>query len=891
MPWPYGPPPEPLVKTEGPTWICPGDNCQCHAADTPGEEHEVSIVLLAENGERMSSAACRVHHQGRIVNDKENADGDGRITFKLPRAPTAVLVEWAPKDTPIEPRYPYRARYYVEIGKEPRQAARRRLSNLGFWTAKTLEDNVRAFQANYQHPVLTGKLKDIEAELILYHDTAAPPITNDAPSLGKGEKTGTDSFGFAPSAAKAKGAPEDDGKPALTPQAPLAPSPTQGPIKVPSPAVPVDILVDWSFRPGPGGKAPVQSSSFWLEPTTLPVWVGTVDTLGPGWVTDPGIEVPPVKATSSKTQATASLPLGPVLLRMNFELKATVGTETKTVLAFRQLYFLDANGDLLPNRFAIEDYAYARGAAPTPATDPSAPPVRAGSPPVRAKGTGKPVVNGFRIGTGLHPLLRHGADRVPPSDPKKKKKGDVERLTKQIFVNAEMVDATDLWWALHPEEEQERYLHPGLRGRPENLRVLAWTSGKLPMIWFAVVPDRSFTNTETGTGADIVFFRPPPGANSFTHKPNAKAFLDVRHHKASTNKVSTMWMLARFLLSPQTMSALTGAGIGDTSTLGSFADQIQPISVRDENGLIVPDLPAPYISGFNEAFRPCSLEASLARTGEPHVLFLPLASENDGYPGAVRPGLKTVVGSAVLCLWNQCGMARDLPESEIKGDLDDDTPRVNFPGVASRKLWVVGHSAGNLSLSQALNNNGADIDRAISCGATHSSGAIDGVAATLRTAADARGKVGKTIDAFILSAPDMTGTWQLKTVQVGTGKTAFSKATSARGVSMDVAMAKRFFDSGAKVTFLPSFDDQLTHFTIAPATSMSPFLRNLLGQWNNDEIDRSAATPHDWQFLFFHEYPVYGGDRNATTGVVSPLFFQALGPPKPISAAPKQLPP
>ena len=52
-----------------------------------------------------------------------------------------------------------------------------------------------------------------------------------------------------------------------------------------------------------------------------------------------------------------------------------------------------------------------------------------------------------------------------------------------------MVDVTELWWAVHPEESRVFYLHPGLGSRAEHLRVLAWTGGGLPMIWFAVLPD------------------------------------------------------------------------------------------------------------------------------------------------------------------------------------------------------------------------------------------------------------------------------------------------------------------------------------------------------------------------------------------------------------------
>src|SRR5262249_27546964 len=110
-----------------------------------------------------------------------------------------------------------------------------------------------------------------------------------------------------------------------------------------------------------------------------------------------------------------------------------------------------------------------------------------------------------------------------------------------LAINAEFVDATELWWAIH-KEEWNWYLNPALRGRPEHLRVLAWTGGGLPMIWFAVVPDaalktlepaaapkdagggkagKEIPSTQDQPAADIVFFRPPPGINAFPYNPNA----------------------------------------------------------------------------------------------------------------------------------------------------------------------------------------------------------------------------------------------------------------------------------------------------------------------------------------------------------------------------------
>ncbi|MEZ4311948.1 MAG: hypothetical protein R3F14_28300 [Polyangiaceae bacterium] len=49
--------------------------------------------------------------------DQPNADGEGWIKVKLPRAPEGVHVEWAPADTPLTADLPYRKRYYVDLAE------------------------------------------------------------------------------------------------------------------------------------------------------------------------------------------------------------------------------------------------------------------------------------------------------------------------------------------------------------------------------------------------------------------------------------------------------------------------------------------------------------------------------------------------------------------------------------------------------------------------------------------------------------------------------------------------------------------------------------------------------------------------------------------------------
>ncbi|MEZ4297098.1 MAG: hypothetical protein R3B70_19185 [Polyangiaceae bacterium] len=224
------------------------------------------------------------------------------------------------------------------------------------------------------------------------------------------------------------------------------------------------------------------------------------------------------------------------------------------------------------------------------------------------------------------------------------------------------------------------------------------------MIWFAVIPDAALKDTQK-EAATVVFFRPPPGANSFTHKADLKGFTDAHHHSSPSGKVSTLWMLARFLLSSRPIAALRSAGVTDTDLLDSFSDQVPPITRASGGGQPGPPEPVgathKYISGFPVSFRPCGLEAVFNGAGAPHVLLLPLASENDGYPGAVAAGLKGLSETAILCLWNQCAFARDLPMSRVQPNLDGTSPTPQSPWVKGRKLWTAGHSAGNLSLAQA----------------------------------------------------------------------------------------------------------------------------------------------------------------------------------------------
>lgn len=268
---------------------------------------------------------------------------------------------------------------------------------------------------------------------------------------------------------------------------------------------------------------------------------------------------PETKGSKTSVKAPAAAMAGASFVRLDVDIKATIGSVTKTVLAFKQLYSIDSDGRLKAQLWVIDDFSFKQPSG--------------GGPPVRAPGTSTRATRGCREGTGLHPLLRHD-ERVVPAGRRK----PLDLRIARIFINAEFVDATELWWATHPRETTKdifnpnavpQYLNPTLGGRCEHLRVLVWTGGGLPMIWFAVIPDGAVSTLDAGS-ADVVFFRPPAGINSFVYSPNAAGFANPNHGS------TTMSMLARYLLSARPLAELSAAGISDARTLRQFADQIQP---------------------------------------------------------------------------------------------------------------------------------------------------------------------------------------------------------------------------------------------------------------------------------------------------------------------------
>ena len=607
-------------------------------------------------------------------------------------------------------------------------------------------------------------------------------------------------------------------------------------------------------------KQKVAGASFWLMPAVSPVQLGIVAPQDVGrW--EVATTVPLTVTTELKRQtATTTVPDGMSHVRLDFDLSTTIDGQTASVLSFQQLFLAtsslnlpggNATGTLLPVQFCFADKIL----TPSP------------TGPVAKLG---PSATGRRNVLGLHPLVNlAGIGR--------------------FIINAEFVDATELWWKLHPDTTWGWYWHPEVKGRQEHLRVLAWTGGGNPMIWFAVIPDAAVplgTAAPSSPGkaaapADIVYFRPPPGRNAFVYSPDAKGFANKTHDD------TTLSILARYLLSPipeaTFLSLQTSRGVRTPELL---ADQVQPKATTP----IAPEDPMflmklfdssknvrndAFTDGMPNAFRPVGLEAAVNRTGIPHVLFLPLgfsATASDppkpqdnpqgGYEAALVSGLKTTIQSALTVLWNANAVGRDK----------------TVPTTATeRQLWVAGHSEGNRSAWACLENNARDIERIISF---DSDTLVSLGIPAMKTAGNLRMKTGQTLDALVIITPANGGANGLTDEQ-------------------DVLL-RQLRKKGTLVTVLPNFDQRAAywHLKPRPPAITNPFFLHLLAKWSiptktnpaKTLLDVSADSPGNWGFLFFHELAVFGGDLiqppasapSNTPPTLRTFFEQALGPPNPL---------
>ena len=257
----------------------------------------------------------------------------------------------------------------------------------------------------------------------------------------------------------------------------------------------------------------VVGTSFWLTPATSPVTLGIIPSAQIGnWDGIVPVAIPSTYDVSKET-VTATLPSSVTSVRLDFNLRATAGGKSATVLAFRQLFQCTPGGADQPDLLLPSIYSFAADVI-TP------------SPTLPGR---QPAIPTRRQILGTHPLLR-----VMPGS---------------ISVNAEFVDATELWWSLHgPNDPWKWYLDPDVGGRQQHMRVLAWTGGGSPMIWFTAIPDAAaFGPIDTPSGekgsaaSDIVFLKP---LGEITHNADASGFSHSAHQSV------TMYSLPRYMIKP-----------------------------------------------------------------------------------------------------------------------------------------------------------------------------------------------------------------------------------------------------------------------------------------------------------------------------------------------------
>lgn len=263
--WPYedvAREPEPTA----PTWQCPKELCNCSGHEKKAE-FEFSVLLCSEDGERMPGARCRILIGGKLANRTDpTANAAGWVTVVVPRPIVTMDLEWAPANTPADPRYPYRVRFNVELGTDRERAGWKRLSNLGFGAAPSLRAAVRRFQRHYCYSRVTGELNDIENDLVQYHDVGLVPVVRED------------------SPAAATGGPDGDTSPpraTTPPQAPPAAPPSRGRAKTgggalpgqgtarPARRVPRALrFLDYNLRPAASVPAEVLVDGEWTKSTT-----------------------------------------------------------------------------------------------------------------------------------------------------------------------------------------------------------------------------------------------------------------------------------------------------------------------------------------------------------------------------------------------------------------------------------------------------------------------------------------------------------------------------------------------------------------------------------------------------------------------------------------------
>jgi hypothetical protein len=599
-----------------------------------------------------------------------------------------------------------------------------------------------------------------------------------------------------------------------------------------------------SFLLASPGAGPVQLR--WINPLDVGAW----DTVMPSPVatTRVGNNLEVSAQLSAPTFPDPDDPgrsLNTFYLRLDFALSATAGGATAVVLAFRQLFIVGANGALQPVQCSVDNVALNASS----------------TGPTRLVASGS--LSRVRY-TGLHPLIT-----VTPG---------------RVEIAAEFVDLTELWWAIR-HDKIGWYLNPALKGRQSNLRVLGWTGGGNPMIWFAVVSDAAANSITASSGgsspSDVLFFRPQAGINSFPYTADAAGLANAEHDDR------TMYILARYLLSPlapQDFSTVKSAGSFSGTAVSTLVNRVHNsnVSIADielladqlqPTGGTAPAAPTPndpmdIAQGLPWCFHLVGLENAFNQAGGNRVLFLPLASGDTAapYEGAALADQKTTIRNGLATLWNIRAIDRTGSTT---------------PTLTGRELWLAGHSAANLMMWACAQQNAADVGRMITFDATPWDTNLAGGINVIRIVAQTRKKVGKALDVFAIVTPNL-----------GQNKKPAPIGHPFQGLDDDTDTQLR--QTGAVITVLPDFARRESYWNPVPPATPKTFVQYVLSNWSDALIAKSAANPARWRFLFFHEMAVYGGDLMpvpsgappGTTPTLKTFFELALGAPNPRPSIP-----
>jgi hypothetical protein len=113
---------------------------------------------------------------GRCLHDTDilTADSDGYVEIPRKRR-QQILLRWNPADVPAGSNWMYECELF-STPSQNENGSKQRLHNLGYSISNPLEDNVRAYQVDFDHEP-TGNLDDIRIELHAWHDGGPSPAS------------------------------------------------------------------------------------------------------------------------------------------------------------------------------------------------------------------------------------------------------------------------------------------------------------------------------------------------------------------------------------------------------------------------------------------------------------------------------------------------------------------------------------------------------------------------------------------------------------------------------------------------------------------------------------------------------------------------------------------